>query len=135
MGRAMSDADRSAHPNSRDPRHRLGARAEGAALEHYQRRGFFLIGRNVRLGRLEIDLVVRRGTAIVLVEVRSRRASNAVHPALTVRGRKADHVRRAARAWLHAHGARGTIRIDVVAATELPDGTFELDVYENVLTE
>jgi putative endonuclease len=132
----MSDLPpRSAHPHSRDPRHRLGARAEDAALEDYRRRGFALVERNVRLGRLEIDLVVRRGTAIALVEVRSRKATNAVHPALTVQGRKADRMRRAARAWLASRGTPGTIRIDVVAATEGALGEFELEVYENVLSD
>lgn len=115
-----------------DPRHRLGRRAEDAALDHYEHRGFSLLERNVRMGRLEIDLVVRRGTNVVLVEVRSRHAGGAVHPALTIRGAKADHMRKSALRWIATHGVRGTVRIDVVAATALPDGTFELEVYENV---
>jgi putative endonuclease len=133
MGRRMSVGEPIRAPK-RDPRHRLGARAEDAALAHYQRRGFVLVERNVRMGRFEIDLVVRRGASVALVEVRSRHASGAVHPALTIRGRKAEHVRRAAHLWLHTRRTGGTVRIDVVAATELPDGAFELDVYENVLT-
>lgn len=118
-----------------DPRHRLGARAEQAAGAHYERRGFAVIERNVRMGRLEIDFIARRGDLIVIAEVRSRRLGGMVHPAATIRGTKAEHMRRAARMWLSARGAhRAAVRMDVIAATELPDGTFELDVYENVLS-
>ncbi len=118
-----------------DPRHRLGARAEEAAATLYEGRGFSVVERNVRVGRLEIDLIARKGTMAVLVEVRSRKAGSMVHPAATIRGAKALHMRQAAAMWLAGNGTRGmTVRLDVVAATELKDGTFELEVYENVLS-
>ncbi len=94
-----------------------------------------MLDRNVRVGRLEIDLIVGRAGLLVFVEVRSRRAGGMVHPAMTIRGDKAKHMRQAAAGWLHANGARGrAVRMDVVAATALRDGTFELEVYENVLS-
>jgi len=94
-----------------------------------------VVDRNVRVGRLEIDLIVSRGGMLVFVEVRSRRAGGMVHPALTIRGAKAQHMRQAAAMWLQSNGARGrVVRMDVVAASELPDRTFELEVYENVLS-
>lgn len=119
----------------KDPRHRLGARAEDAAASHYEGRGYTIVERNARVGRLEIDVIAQRGGLVVFLEVRSRKLGGMVHPAATIRGAKALHMRQAAVQWLAAQGRRGvTVRLDVVAATELPDGTFELERYENVLS-
>ena len=42
--------------------------------ELLERSGFVIVGRNLRFGRLELDVVARRGELIVVVEVRTRGA-------------------------------------------------------------
>ena len=54
------------------PRGVLGARAESAVAEYLERAGFEIVARNLRLGRLEIDIVARRGELVAIVEVRTR---------------------------------------------------------------
>jgi putative endonuclease len=51
----------------------LGAAGERRAALHYRLRGFSIVGRNVRLGRGEIDLIARRGELLVFAEVNTRR--------------------------------------------------------------
>ncbi|MCL2449226.1 MAG: YraN family protein [Polyangiaceae bacterium] len=51
-----------------------GRRAELAVADYLFARGFRILGRNVRLGRLELDVVARRGPLAVVVEVRTRAA-------------------------------------------------------------
>jgi putative endonuclease len=46
--------------------------AEAAAADYLERLGYAIVGRNLRLGRLELDLVARDGRTIVVVEVRTR---------------------------------------------------------------
>ncbi len=48
------------------------ARAETAVAEYLEARGWPIVGRNLRLGRLELDLVARDGRTVVVVEVRTR---------------------------------------------------------------
>ncbi len=48
------------------------ARAEAAVADYLAARGCVIVGRNLRLGRLELDLVVRDGRTVVVVEVRTR---------------------------------------------------------------
>jgi len=50
----------------------LGRRAELAAADYLIARRFEILARNLRLGRLEIDIVARRGPLVVAVEVRTR---------------------------------------------------------------
>ena len=55
-------------------RHALGRVAEEAAGDYLVARGFVILGQNVRVGALEIDLVARAGNLLALVEVRARKA-------------------------------------------------------------
>jgi putative endonuclease len=84
-----------------DPRRALGACGEDLALEHLQRLGYALVARNHRTRFGELDLVVFDGTALVFVEVKTRRGGgtaggpfDGLHPA------KRNQVRRMAAAWL-----------------------------------
>jgi putative endonuclease len=50
----------------------LGYRAETAALRYLKRQGYRPLGRNLRAGRGEIDLLFSRRGTLVFVEVRCR---------------------------------------------------------------
>jgi len=53
----------------------LGRIGERRAAWFYRLRGYSIVGRNVRLPAGEIDLVARRGTTIVIVEVKTRQSA------------------------------------------------------------
>lgn len=53
-------------------RQAVGAAAEEAVARYLAVRGFDVVARNLRLGRLELDIVARRGPLVVVVEVRHR---------------------------------------------------------------
>ena len=50
----------------------LGRTGEETALRYLERKGYACLGRNVRVGRDELDLVMRDGAATVFVEVKLR---------------------------------------------------------------
>ena len=50
----------------------LGRRGERVAAKYLEARGLRIIGRNVRQGSTEIDLVATEGSTVVFVEVKSR---------------------------------------------------------------
>ena len=54
------------------PRRQRGDAAEALALRHLQRQGLKLVERNWRCAGGELDLIMRDGDALVLVEVRAR---------------------------------------------------------------
>lgn len=104
----------------------LGREGEAQAALFLETRGYRIVARNVRVDRIEIDLIARRGGLLVFVEVKSRRASSHGDAAEAVDERKQRRIRRGANAWLSAKPAeaRGTgqRRFDVV--TCLLDASF-----------
>ncbi len=86
---------------SADPRQHLGRTGEDLALAHLERLGFELVARNHRTRWGEIDLIVHNGSALVFVEVKTRRASGPGRgPWEALHERKRAQVRRMAAAYL-----------------------------------
>lgn len=90
---------------------------ERRAYWHYRLRGYRILGTNVRAGRNELDLIVRRGRDLTFVEVKQRRGSDfgGAFGAVTVEKRR--RLRNGARVWLSRNPQRPEIRIgfEVVA--------------------
>lgn len=117
-----------------DPRHELGQRAETLVAERYEKAGWTIVARNARVGRLELDLVARRGGTIVVCEVRARRAGGQMHPAETIDRAKIARIRRATAGYLAAERLPHTgVRLDVATVLAHPDGRLEVELYENCL--
>jgi putative endonuclease len=77
-------------------------RGERLALRHYRRRGYRLLAANTRVGRYELDLVLRRGRRIVVVEVKEKGGEAFGHPFEMIDDEKARRVQTAAAGWLAA---------------------------------
>jgi putative endonuclease len=105
----------------------LGVRAEEVARAYLVHRGLKLIGANLRIGRLELDLVLRDGPVIVVVEVRTRGARSFQRALDSVDSRKRARVRAAGeRLWRErfAHDASvERMRFDIAAVDFQVDGT------------
>ena len=100
-------------------RQQLGRSSEEAAARHLVAHGWTLLGRNVRIGRGELDLIARRGPVLAFVEVKARRSVACGAPEDAVDARKRRQVARLAELWLAARpwALRGVsdVRFDVVA--------------------
>jgi putative endonuclease len=89
-----------------------GDDAEERAVRHLSDRGLVIVGRNVRCGRGELDVVARDGDVIVFVEVR-RRATR-VDALESIGPRKQQVIARSASWWLARHAPAARARFDVV---------------------
>ena len=98
---------------------RLGRAAERAAAAYLESRGWRVLGRNVRVGRGELDLIVRRGPVLAFVEVKARRTRSCGTPEDAVSAAKRRRVARLAELWLAvrpwALGGVRDVRFDIVA--------------------
>jgi len=99
-----------------------------------EERGFEICGRNVRVGRLELDVIARRGALLVVCEVRSRSSARPVFPAETISAKKLARVRRATAIWLRQQTlGRVHARIDAAAVVfDASEGKARIEYYENV---
>jgi putative endonuclease len=122
-----SEHDRSRALRAQSQRAELGQRAERLVAEYLQVRGFQIVGRNVRLGRLEIDLIARRGLLLVFCEVRARSHDRLLPPAATIDHKKIARLRQAAGQWLKREQAgRFDVRLDAAAVVfDTPRGRIE----------
>lgn len=97
-----------------DDRTKLGAFGEQFALGYLSRRSMRLVERNWRCQLGELDLIMRDGSTLVFVEVRTRRTSGAVE---SVGARKQARLVELAYHYLEEHAISEDVcwRIDVVA--------------------
>ena len=86
-------------------------RGERVALRHYRLRGYRLLASNVRVGRYELDLVLRRGGRVLVVEVKEKSGTGFGHPFEMIDEEKARRVRTAAAGWLATHPELGALDI------------------------
>ncbi|MGC5564645.1 YraN family protein [Streptomyces sp. FR-108] len=110
-------------PNASKARNALGRYGEDLAARRLAEAGMTILRRNWRAGRAgEIDIVARDGDALVVCEVKTRRAGPFEHPMAAVTPLKAQRLRGLAERWLQEHGGSppGGVRIDVVGVL-LPD--------------
>ena len=104
-------------PSRSSSSRRLGPEAERRVRRHYRLRGYRILASNARAGGYELDVVVRRGRVVVVVEVKARTGPGFGDPLEAVGPEKSRRVRRAAEAWLALHPelAGLDVRLEAVA--------------------
>ncbi len=112
----------------------MGRRGEAWVASHLRSQGFQIVGQNVRVGRLELDVVATRGSLLVVVEVRTRTSRRFGSPVDTLDHQKINRVRRAAAAYAATLDPRPReVRLDAAAVTLSPTGPPELEYFEAAL--
>jgi putative endonuclease len=92
-----------------------GAWGEDLALRYLTRRGYELVERNYRTRYGEIDLILRKHTILVFVEVKLRRGTGFGDPLEAVTSHKQSTLRSIAEQYLSdREPAFDTLRFDVV---------------------
>ena len=102
------------------------------AARHLESQGFRIVGRNVRVGRLELDVLAEKAGMLVVCEVRGRRDQRYGSPAETISPTKIARVRAATERWLVGSGYEDhAVRLDAASITfDGPGGTPKLEYYE-----
>jgi putative endonuclease len=112
-----------------DDRRALGAEGEERAARFLARRGYRIIGRNVRVGGVEVDLIVQRARLVAFVEVKTRRSEAFGGPEHAIDRAKQARLVKAAAAWLSenprraGHARFDRVRFDLVACRAPVRGT------------
>lgn len=110
-----------------------GRRAEQAVADYLIRSGYEVIGRNVHVGHLEVDILARMGSVVCVVEVRYRSPNSWQTPFESIGAVKQRRLRRAAeRLWRERYARDCTvdrIRFDI-AAVAFVDGQSVVDYVE-----
>ncbi len=111
-------------------RHSLGPQGEELAAGYLVRQGFRIRHRNWRSGRSEVDIIAENDQYIVFVEVKSRSADYAVHPAEAVSVPKQRTIINAASNYIDTYGIFKEARFDIITVI-ISGNSHELDHIEN----
>jgi putative endonuclease len=100
---------------SLESRTAIGREGEDRAFRYLRELGYTPVGRNVRVGRDEIDALFLDGETVVFVEVRSRKNTH-ILPEETVDAGKRERLSRAMTAYLEEAGwVDRESRLDLIA--------------------
>lgn len=103
-------------PRHSHPPHDLGAWGERLAADYLLGFGWEIVERNVRWGRREVDLIVRRPGTLAFVEVKTRAGWGYGDPQEAVTHKKRREIEAVARYYLARVGEPDVdVRFDVVA--------------------
>ena len=93
----------------------IGRSYENLAALFFEQHGFEILRRNWRAGRKEIDLIVKKDTLLVFVEVKASSSDKFGHPSERVDNRKIANLTEVARQFLITEKISGVdLRFDVV---------------------
>ena len=107
-----------------EARARAGRGGEVLAAAALELEGYTVVGRNVRVADVEVDVIARLDRLLVVVEVKTRRQP-LVPAVYGLRPQQIHRLRRAAGVLLDAHPEFESVRLDVIGI-DCHDGTVHL---------
>jgi putative endonuclease len=111
-----------------DERHLLGVEGERLAIAYLTSCGWSVEAHRFRLGRHDIDLIVRKEHTIAFVEVKTRRSTSCGSGLEAVSRRKQREIARVARVWVLRHGRPDDeYRFDLISVEAWTGGKQEVE--------
>lgn len=102
-----------------DERHKQGLAGEQQAIRYLLSRRWEIVAHRFRAGRIELDLVARRGALVAFIEVKTRRSDLFGSPLEAVTGAKRREMVKAARVWVDRFGKPSDVyRFDCIGLTD-----------------
>jgi putative endonuclease len=98
-----------------DARQKRGLAGEEQAIRFLLSLGWTVVAHRFRVSRIELDLIVRRGSLVAFVEVKTRRGDAFGSPMEAITGAKRREMVKAARVWVDRYGQPSDIyRFDCI---------------------
>ncbi len=115
----------------------FGRASESLATAWLEEKGFFIVARNWRSGRYEIDIIAVKDSVLHVVEVKARRDDRFGLPEDWVDRRKGRFLTRAGTAFQSSNQATHTppwnsVQYDIIAVLSLPGRVPEIFYIEDV---
>ncbi len=99
----------------------LGIRGEQLAKSFLLKKGYAVLETNWRVGKAEIDLIVKKENILIFVEVKTRRNNTFGYPEEGVTAKKERMMFEAAGFYMRKIGYEEEIRFDIIAITMNPN--------------
>ena len=111
----------------------IGARGEDIATEWLREHGYYIVERNWRVGRYEMDSIAEHYDTMHFVEVKTRKMGGWQSAYDSIDEQKIRSLRRAAMAYRAMHGTRLNLQFDLIAISWNESGGTAIEYTENIL--
>jgi putative endonuclease len=113
-------------------RREFGDSGEAIAARYVESLGWRILGRNVTIGKGELDITAMDGDDLVILEVRSRRVGKLMPAETSVGPMKLRTLIKTSRKYVQKISFDGCWRIDVIAITEDESGNIWIELFRDV---
>lgn len=96
----------------------FGQLGEDIAAAYMQQKGYRLLARNYRFGRVELDAIYELNNEIIFVEVKTRTSDMMAYPEQAVGKSKQKNIRLAAENYLEENQITFPVRFDIIAVVK-----------------
>lgn len=113
------------------PKHnqQFGKLGEDIAAGYLERKGYKILERNYRFGKVELDIVCEYKGELIVVEVKTRTSDVMAYPERAVGKSKQRNIRLATEDFMEEHQYRGSVRFDIVSVVK--GEKFEIEHFED----
>lgn len=101
--------------------HNLGLKGEDLAAEHLREKGYKILHRNWKAGKLELDIIAENKDFIVFAEVKTRSEDFQMHPVTAVNREKQRSMVFAANTYLQRNNIDKESRFDIITIIKKGD--------------
>ena len=108
----------------------LGREGENLAVAHLRENGYEIVERNWRFGKLEIDIIARKGNVLSIVEVKTRSGDYFGEPEDGVTKAKERFLATAADHYIISRNLDVGVRYDIISIV-IHNGRHELKMIED----
>jgi putative endonuclease len=115
----------------------FGKLGEDIAAEYLEKKGYKILTRNYRCGRVELDIICEVNNEIVFVEVKTRTSDLMAYPEQAVGKSKQRNIRLAAENFMEENQLTLSARFDIIAVVKgdkfevehIEDAFYPFDTY------
>lgn len=99
-----------------------GNESEEIASRHLISKGYVILQRNWKAGKLELDIVARKDSTLIIVEVKSRKEDDIVDPLDAVDDKKIRRIILATDSYIRQNDWNGDVRFDLISVIRPIEG-------------
>lgn len=92
-----------------------GNESEEIASRHLLSEGYVILQRNWKAGKLELDIIARKDSILIIVEVKSRKEDDIVDPLDAVDDKKIRRIILATDSYIRQNDWNGDVRFDLIS--------------------
>ena len=111
----------------------LGKWGEQIAAEDLQKKGYWIMFRDWKVGHRDLDIIAKQNDVVVIVEVKTRRNNHFGDTEMTIDRQKIRNLCIASNAFIKRLRIDNEIRFDIIAITGTPEAGYTINHIEDAL--